>query len=222
MKWNKKIRPDKRHVISALFFIAACIAFFTYLPGLSVSEIKTFIKGFGPLAPIIFIMICMGKPLLFFVPTLGLTVIAGTIFGPLYGTLYVALGGAGSTVVAFYLARIWGRKPVERIIKERSSLVKLDERMASRGFTTIIMLRVFNLPWDLVSYSAGLSKMRFRDFYLASLVMLLPISFLYTYFGSTVTRPTSPGFIISLSVIGLVIGIPYIVKRYRASSVNAE
>ncbi len=222
MRWSEKIRPSKRHLLSAFFFIAVCALFFAYLPGLSVKEVQEFIKGFGPLAPIIFIMICMGKPVLFFVPSFGLTIIAGTVFGPLYGTLYVALGGAGSTVVAFYLARIWGRRPMERIIRGKERLVRLDDRMARRGFTTIIMMRLFNLPWDLVSYSAGLSKMRFRDFYLASLIMLLPISFIYTYFGSTVTRPMSPEFIISLSVIGLLVGIPYAIKRYRSTNVNAE
>jgi uncharacterized membrane protein YdjX (TVP38/TMEM64 family) len=221
MKLSERLRPTKRHIVSLFFVAVVALLFFLYLPGLSIEEIREFIISFGPLAPIIFILICMGKPVLIFVPTLGLTVIAGTVFGPFYGTLYVALGGAGSTAVAFFITRVWGRKPLERLISTRETLVRLDDRMEARGFNTILIMRLFNIPWDLVSYSAGLSKMRFKDFYLASLVMLLPISFIYTYFGSTVTSPGSPGFIISLSVIIALVTIPYLIRRSRVKNENS-
>ena len=216
------MKLDKRHLFSALFVGAVVILFFLYLPGLSLEELKGFVRDYGVLAPLVFILICIGRPVLFFVPTLGLTIVAGTLFGPYYGTLYVAIGGAGSTIVAFAMARLWGRGSVERLIKDRKRLLKLDEKMIEKGFTTILMLRVFNVPWDIVSYSAGLSKVSFKDFYLASLIMLLPISFIYTYFGSTVTKPSSPEFIISLSVIGLLIAIPLIIKRYKRISATVQ
>lgn len=209
-----------KHIASVLFVAAVVILFVLYLPDLTLEELKGFVRGFGVLAPVVFILICIIRPVFFFVPTFGLTIIAGTVFGPFYGTLYVAIGGAGSAIVGFALARLWGRGLVERIIKDRKKLLMLDEKMLEKGFTTILMLRVFNVPWDIVSYSAGLSRVRFKDFYLASLIMLLPISFVYTYFGSTVTEPGSPKFIISLSLIGLFVAVPLIIKRYKR--VNAR
>ncbi len=187
------------------------------MPGLSIEKIKGFVEGYGYLAPVVFILICMGKPALFFIPSLGLSVIAGTVFGPVYGTLYVAIGGTGSAVVGFYVARFFGKNSVEHIVRNSKSLINLNEKMENKGFSTVLVLRLFNIPWDIVSYSAGLSKIKFKDFFVASLLMVLPISFIYTYFGSTVTRPMSKEFLISLSVIiGLSI-VPYLYKKSRSN-----
>src|SRR3970040_2644556 len=82
-------------------------------------EIKSCIKGFGLAPPAAFILICIIKPLLFFLPSMGLTIIAGTLFGPLYGTFFVPIGGAGSTPVAFYMTRLLGRQTVERLLNRR-------------------------------------------------------------------------------------------------------
>ena len=89
--------------------------------------------------------------------------------------------------------------------------------MENEGFKTILMLRLFSLPWDIVSYSAGLSRVRFMEFYTASLIAIIPTSFIYTYFGSTILNPLGPGFIISLSVIIIFGSIPYIYKRVNDS-----
>lgn len=203
-------------IVLGIFFVAVLAALvYVYAPGISPSELRVFINSFGVLAPVIFITVCAFKPVLFFLPSLGLTVIAGTMFGPLYGTIYVAIGGAGSAAVAFYFARIFGRGAVEKIITKKKTLLSIDEKMERDGFKTVLMLRLFNIPWDLVSYSAGLSRMGFRDFYLSSLIMLLPISFIYTYFGSQIEKPLSPGFIISLCVIIALGSIPFILKRLR-------
>lgn len=203
-------------VLAVLAVLAAATAVLFYeAPGIGPDGVRAFIDGFGPAAPIVFIAICVVKPVLFFLPSMGLTVVAGALFGPVYGTIYVALGGAGSTVVGFYFARGLGRRSIEKFISNRKRLFEMDGRMEREGFKTVLILRLLNLPWDLVSYSAGLSGVRFKDFYLGSLVMLLPTSFLYTYFGSSIGRPLSAGFILSLALIIAFGALPHIVKRIR-------
>ena len=70
----------------------------------------------------------------------------------------------------------------------------------------------------MVSYWAGLTGVRFRDFYLASMIPLVPISFLYTYFGSRVFQPTSPGFIVSLLIMFILGIIPFVKWRMKKRS----
>ncbi|MFQ5585988.1 MAG: TVP38/TMEM64 family protein [Thermodesulfobacteriota bacterium] len=210
---------NRQNVLSVILLLTAgaavVVALYLYLPEFSNEKIRLFINDFGPAAPAVFVIICILKPLLFFVPSLGLTVIAGTLFGPFYGTLYVAMGGAGSTIVAFYMARKLGRKSIERFIKDYKKLIKIDERMEREGFKTVIILRALNIPWDMVSYSAGFSRIRFGDFYLGSLVLLLPISFIYTYFGSVIWRPFTPEFLISLTTIVLFASAPFVIGRLK-------
>lgn len=194
-----------------LLFIGLVYFFFPYQEP---DDIKSFVSGFGASAPIAFIIICAVKPIIFFLPSMGLTIIAGALFGTIYGTLYVVIGGAGSTVIGFYMTRWFGRKCVEGFMKEQDKLLKIDENLGKEGFRTTLMLRLLSTPWDIVSYSAGLSKIRFKDFYLASLIALAPTSFIYTYFGSSVFNPLSLGFIVSLSMILIFGSIPYVIKRY--------
>jgi len=188
---------------------------YIYLPFTGPEDVRRIVEDYGAAAPVIFIVITVLKPLLFFLPSLGLTIVAGTLFGPLYGTVYVAIGGAGSTVIGFYGTRLFGRERVKGLLSEKSRLFAIDEKMTRDGFRTTLMLRAFNLPWDIVSYAAGLSGMRFKDFYLASILMLVPTSFVYTYFGSTVTNVRSPQFFGALALIFVFGMLPHLYKRIK-------
>jgi uncharacterized membrane protein YdjX (TVP38/TMEM64 family) len=204
-----------KKILGVAFIGVIAVVLFFYFRDFNVELIKAFIAGFGIIAPLVFILVCIFKPLLFFVPSLGLTIVAGTLFGPFYGTLYIALGGAGSTIVAFLLARKFGRERAMRFIKKSEKLLKLDDSMKSNGFRTILLLRAMNIPWDIVSYSAGFSSIRFRDFYLASMILILPLSFVYTYFGSSIWDVKSPNFIISLSLIIVLSMTPLLIKKVK-------
>jgi len=69
--------------LSACLKVAALVLLialaYKYIPFHNHDEIKSFIKGFGLAAPAAFILICIIKPLLFFLPSMGLTIIAGTL-----------------------------------------------------------------------------------------------------------------------------------------------
>ncbi len=180
-------------------------------------EMRSAIKQTGIYAPLIFILVCIIKPVFFFLPSMGLTIIAGILFGPVYGTIYVVIGGAGSTLTGFYFARWMGRDAIKRLLKNGKIFSLTEEWMQEKGKKAILAMRVFNLPWDLVSYWGGVTGVSFKDFYVASLIPLVPISFLYVYFGSTIFSPLSAGFIISLIVMLALGATPYIIKRYRGN-----
>ncbi|MBI5970696.1 MAG: TVP38/TMEM64 family protein [Deltaproteobacteria bacterium] len=202
-----------RFALNAAVIAALIIIAYVYAPG--PEDVKKTIAGYGAAAPIIFIAITILKPLIFFLPSMGLTIVAGTLFGPFWGTVYVAIGGAGSTVIGFYGTRLFGRERMKRILSERTRLFAIDEKMTRGGFRTTLMLRAFNLPWDIVSYAAGLSGMRFKDFYLASLLMLVPTSFVYTYFGSTVGSVNSPQFFGALALLFVFGMLPHLYMKVR-------
>lgn len=207
-------------VLKALAIIASIAAVWVWFPYANVEEVTKAVASAGAAGPVVFIVITIIKPVIFFLPSLGLTVVAGTLFGPFYGTLYVVIGGAGSTVVGFYMSRWLAGERLRKFLASRKYLVSLDERMCKAGFRTTLMLRIFNLPWDMVSYAAGLSSMRFRDFYLASLIAIAPVSVVFVYFGSTVTRAGSAGFFIGLALIFVTGALPHIYKRYFKKQVE--
>jgi uncharacterized membrane protein YdjX (TVP38/TMEM64 family) len=146
---------------------------------------------------------------------MGLAIVAGVLFGTIWGTVYVVIGGAFSTIVGFYFARWVGRNAVEELVKRNTLIREVEKQSKEHGGKTVLFMRLFNVPWDIVSYWAGLSGIRFKDFYIASLIPLVPVSFLYTYFGSKIFSPASTGFIVSLMIIFIMGAIPFIRLRLK-------
>lgn len=118
----------RSYAIKAVIVLLLIILAYLYVPFQGPENIKLFINSYGVAPPLVFIVICVIRPVIFFLPPMGLTIIAGSLFGPLYGALYVVLGGAGSTIVGFYLARWCGRKGVERFLKGRKNFLEIDEK----------------------------------------------------------------------------------------------
>jgi uncharacterized membrane protein YdjX (TVP38/TMEM64 family) len=199
-------------ILAAAVIVVLCIIFSPYL---TPQNISAFIKENSVAAPLLFIAICTIKSVLFFLPSMGLTIVAGVLFGVLWGTLYVVIGGAFSTLVGFYFAKWIGRDVVEQLVKRNTLIKQIEEWSKEHSRKTVLFMRLFNVPWDMVSYWAGLSGIRFKDFYIASLIPLVPVSFLYTYFGSKIFSPTSAGFIVSLIIIFIMGAIPYIRFQWK-------
>lgn len=203
------IRIIKLVTVFVILFL--CIKYYPYL---TPHHIRSFIEGKGVAAPVIFIAICIARPVLFFLPSMGLTVVGGLLFGALWGTIYVVIGGVFSTLVGYYVARWFGGDMIRKLVRSSTMVKEIVAWSKANGKNTVLYMRLFNLPWDMVSYWAGLSGINFKDFYRASLIPLVPVSFLYTYFGSKVFTPTSPGFIISLAIMFIMGALPYLRKKF--------
>jgi len=188
-------------------------------PVVTQENLHAFITRNSVSAPLVFISVCAVRPLLFFLPSMGLTIVAGALFGAVWGTLYVAMGGALSTVVGFFFARWFGRDLIRRLFGTNQTMRLLETWSNKYGKKAVLIMRLSNMPWDIVSYWAGFTNMSFRDFYLVSIVVLVPFSFLYTYFGTQIFTPKSFGFVISLAIIIIMGSIPYILK-YRKKHTN--
>ena len=206
------------NLIKVSMIVLLILAGIRYHQYLNPSTIASFVDKYGIMAPFLFIVLCGVKPILFFLPIMGLAIVAGMLFGPLKGAIYVSIGGAFSTIVGFYFARWIGRDMIKRIGTISKKVKQIDEWAKEHGKNAVFSMRCFNLPWDIVSYWAGLSSIKFRDFYIASIIPLVPISFLYTYFGSKILTPKSWGFVISLSIIFALGATPFIKQRLKRNS----
>ena len=198
-------------IITIIAIVVLCILLY---PHLTPQNISAFITDNNISAPVFFILLCAVRPVLFFLPSMGLTIVAGVLFGAIWGTVYVAIGGAISTAVGYYFAGWLGRGAVQKLVARNSMIAEFERKAHEHGKNAVLSMRLFNLPWDLVSYWAGLQGIRFWDFYIASMIPLIPVSFLYTYFGSKVFSPGSAGFMISLAIMFAMGGVPHIRARW--------
>lgn len=121
-----------------------------------------------------------------FVPGSVLTLAAGVIFGVVLGTAYVFVGAVIGSTAAFLIARHVARPLVERHLKGTPRFARLDRAVAASGRRIVVLLRLSPvLPYNVLNYALGLTRVRLVD-YLVAAVGMLPGTLLYVYSGSLI------------------------------------
>ncbi len=112
------------------------------------------------------------------------------LFGAFWGgalSWFSAMVGAG---LCFCIARALGREVVEKLTG-RAVLRSADGYFTRFGPQTILVCRLLPfVPFDPVSYAAGLTSLRFWPFMLATGVGQLPATIVYSWAGSLLTGGT--------------------------------
>ena len=84
----------------------------------------------------------------------------------------------------------------------------------SGGILLILMLRLIPLfPFKIVSYSAGLSDIRLRDFSIATVIGSLPGIIIYTNLGDKTNEVGSRGFYQAIIMLIVLFVASFIIKR---------
>jgi len=96
-------------------------------------------------------------------------VVGALIFGAYLSALFVWLAEMINALLLFNLARVLGRDFVRNTLGEGTA--KLDKKMRRFGFWGILSLRIIPLvPFRFLDVLAGLTGIRFRDYFLAALL----------------------------------------------------
>ena len=140
------------------------------------------VKGLGGWAPIVFIAGYVIATVAF-IPGSLLTLAAGAIFGLAGGTAVVRAGATLGSLAAFLIARHFARHAVERRLAGNERFRRLDGSIANAGLKIVFLLRLSPaVPYNVLNYALGLTKIPVRDYVIAS-VGMLPATFLYVYYG---------------------------------------
>jgi uncharacterized membrane protein YdjX (TVP38/TMEM64 family) len=149
-------------------------------------------QGFGPLAPVLFILAYAAACVLL-VPGSLLTLGAGAVFGVVWGSVYVSIASTLGASLAFLAGRHLARNRIERRLAAYPAFAALDKVMARQGWKVILLLRLSPvIPFTLLNYALGLTQVRFREYVLASWMGMMPGTVLYVYLGSIAGEAARP------------------------------
>jgi uncharacterized membrane protein YdjX (TVP38/TMEM64 family) len=141
------------------------------------------VEGLGAWGPLAFIA-GYAVAVVGFVPGSLLTLAGGATFGLGRGVAYVWLAATLGAALSFLVARSLARPWVERRIVADPRFAAIDRAIAGEGGRIVFLLRLSPLfPFSLLNYALGLTRVRLRDYTIASLGML-PGTILYVYYGS--------------------------------------
>jgi uncharacterized membrane protein YdjX (TVP38/TMEM64 family) len=148
---------------------------------LQLATIERELQRFGVWAPILFLLLyALGTVL--FVPGSVLTLAGGALFGPIWGTLWNLTGATFGATLAFLIARYLASDWVAARSSDR--LGRLIRGVEEEGWRFVAFVRLVPLfPFNLVNYAFGLTRIRLREYVLASFVCMAPGALAYTYLG---------------------------------------
>ena len=151
----------------------------------SVPRLADWVSGNGAVGALLFGLGYIAA-VVAFVPGSLLTMAAGTIFGLASGTALVFVAATLGASAAFLISRYLARPLVERRLAGNERFAAIDRAIGHQGGKIVFLLRLSPLfPFNLLNYALGLTKVRFRDYVLASAGML-PATLMYVYYGNVI------------------------------------
>ena len=148
-----------------------------------VAGLRDYIVSFGFWPPVASCSLMVLQALAAPVPSFLITFANGLAFGVFWGWMLSLFGHVLAAAVCFGVSRALGRTPVE-VLVGRTGLQSADRWFERWGTYAIFAGRLVpGVAFDAISYAAGLTRMRFGGFMLATTLGVLPQTFLYSYLG---------------------------------------
>lgn len=199
----------RHHGIKIAILIVFLIAFYFFASESQIVKqyisnpqlLKNFILSFGILAPLAIILLQFFQTTISIIPSQITTIVAGFIFGPILGLTYSLIGAFFGSMLVFLLARRYGKNLALKFF-EKKDLAHFNLFFRQKKIWTLFLARTTPLfPNDMVSFCAGLTKMKLRNFNIVSSLGFVFQMIILTYFGSELSTGKISFSLVIISVI---------------------
>ena len=194
-KENKKkliTRVGAVLLVFAIYFFVIPVKTFVnqmvfYLSSLDLESIKQYILSFGIWAPIISFLLMLLQSVAAPLPAFLITFANAALFGWVWGAILSWSSAMAGAALCFFIAKFLGRDVVEKLTS-KMAISSIDEFFDKYGKYTILVCRLLPfMSFDIVSYAAGLTSMKFMPFFIATGIGQLPATIVYSYVGGMLT-----------------------------------
>ena len=201
-------------IVLALFALYAFEPLFTIFQTWTPQAIREFVHSFGAWAPVVFIVAQIMQAIIAPIPSEGITIAGGFIFGKWVGIIYSFIGEFIGAALCFMLARWFGRGVVEKIIKKADLEAADNFFETKKGAWAIFIARLTPIiSFDVVSYASGLTSMSFGNYMIATTLGMIPRIALLTWLGHKTSGSLLWMFLaMFLIVLALIILMPLLAK----------
>jgi uncharacterized membrane protein YdjX (TVP38/TMEM64 family) len=203
--------------VAALYFSPAR----AYLTKDHLRDFIAWLRGlwYGPLVLIgLYAVGCV-----FAIPASIFVISAGVIWGWKLGAAYAIAGGMLGAVASYYVGGFLGEGLLEKF---GSAGRAVRRQVESAGFTSMLIVRLIpGPPFAVWNYAAGIARMRFRDYFWATLLGVIPSHIVFTYCADSLINGTMTQgdalkrLAIVCALLLALIMIPLLIKKLLAAKV---
>lgn len=145
--------------------------------------IKEYIRSFGFFAVAVSFLLMVFQSLVAPLPAFLITFANAAVFGWAWGAVLSWISSMVGAAACFGIAKLYGRNAVAKLTG-KAALVSVDNFFDKFGGKSIFIARLLPfMPFDIVSYAAGLTSMTFWPFFVATGLGQLPATLVYSYAG---------------------------------------
>jgi uncharacterized membrane protein YdjX (TVP38/TMEM64 family) len=151
-------------------------------------RISSWVEQFGFWGPFFIILAMVAQMFLLVINVVALMLVAIIAFGPVWGSLIAIIAVLVASTIGYMLGRGLGEAGVRRIIGQKAE-EKVCGFVSDYGIWAVMIARSSPfLSNDAVSFVAGITKMGYLRFILATLAGITPLTILLAWLGENDDR----------------------------------
>lgn len=149
------------------------------------------VRAQGALGVVVYVAVYIIGTILV-LPATPLTVVGGFLYGAVLGTVLVAPASVLGATISFVVARNYARDWVKKKISKYPRFDAIDRAVGRQGFKMVFLMRLqpIFIPFAVLNYLLGLTRVRLRDYVFGSFLGMLPAITLVVYVGSAIQNLT--------------------------------
>ena len=148
-----------------------------------ITKLRDLLAAFGPWAAAVSFLLMVLQSVAAPLPAFVITIVNGVLFGALWGGALSWSSAMVGAALCYGIAKAVGRPVVERLVGT-APLAKSDAIFERYGTHAVLIARLIPLiSFDVVSYAAGLTSLRFVPFLVATGIGQLPATVVYSLLG---------------------------------------
>lgn len=205
-----------KKIVVLLISMAGILGLVWLFSAVDPADIQKFVASFGPWAPAVYTALFALLPAAFF-PVAVLALAGGLLFGLWAGSVYTFLGAMINCTIMFLMARTVGYRKVKALVDAKLSekwRKRLDAAAGREGFLLLILLRLIPaVPYNLINYAFGLTRMSYRAYLLGSAIGIIPGTLVFINIGDKALDVTSPGFWVAIGLLVLLLAVTTVLGK---------
>lgn len=176
-----------------------------------VESVREYIRSFGVWAVAISFMMMILQSIAAPIPAFFITFANAAIWGWWKGAILSWSSAMAGAAICFGISRLYGRGVAEKFAS-KMALDEVEIFFEKYGKNTIFVARLLPfVPFDPISYAAGLTPMTFGGFFIATGLGQLPATIVYSYASAKSSDPST--FVSGLLILFGVSALVYTVRK---------
>lgn len=218
MRINNKVLKTILGVLFVFIMTFFLVKYKSVIFNMNVNNSKSLILKYGKYSSLFYVIIYSLKPIVLVIPASVLSIMAGNVFGSFTAFALSMVSCFFAATLAFFIAKFLGESFVSKILKGKK--IEINSDILQHGFIIILLMRLSVIfAYDPLSFACGLTKMKYKDFILGTILGVIPEMATYSFIGDSINNPFSIKFILPIGMtIMIALSSYFIYKKFKKNT----